>query len=198
MGQVEDQGEAQRVGADGQCFAQYPVAADAFEVDALVQQVPLEVFSTDRPGSQGRLRVDQYVPVGSLRPGDATLGEPGQQGLMRQFAKPLGVSGDGDPAVGRSRSGPGTLPRARKLRTNTELEAIAHPSYEFTRTWRRSAWTVANASSRVCATPVIRVRESAETACYRLVGVRGTTRLSVAGGVPGVRKRLLPIIAGWV
>ena len=47
VGQVEDQGEVQRVGADGQRFVQYPVAADAFEVDALVQQVPLEVFGTE-------------------------------------------------------------------------------------------------------------------------------------------------------
>jgi hypothetical protein len=101
VGQVEDQGEVQRVGADGQRLVQYPVAADAFEVDAPVQQVPLEVFGTDRPGSQGGLRVDQYVPVGGLRPGDATLGEPGQQGLMRQFTESLGVSGDGDPMVGQ-------------------------------------------------------------------------------------------------
>jgi hypothetical protein len=66
VGQVEDQGEVQRVGPGGQCFVQDPVAADAFEVDAVVQQVPLEVFGTDRPGSQGCLRVDQDVPVGSL------------------------------------------------------------------------------------------------------------------------------------
>ncbi|KAB1143503.1 hypothetical protein F7R91_25460 [Streptomyces luteolifulvus] len=90
----------QRIGAEGQSFVKYPVAADAFEVDALVQQVPLEVFGADGPGSQGCLRVDQYVPVGGLRPGDPALGEPGQQGLVGQFAEPLGVSGDGDPTVG--------------------------------------------------------------------------------------------------
>jgi hypothetical protein len=35
--QVEDPGEMQWVGAGGQCFVQCPVAADAFEVDALVR-----------------------------------------------------------------------------------------------------------------------------------------------------------------
>lgn len=54
VGQVEDQGEMERVGAGGQCLVQYPVAADAFEVDVLVQQVPLEVFGADGSGSQGR------------------------------------------------------------------------------------------------------------------------------------------------
>lgn len=53
------------------------------------------------PVRQSGLRIDQYVPVGSLRPGDATLGEPGQQGLVRKFAEPLGVSGDGDATVGQ-------------------------------------------------------------------------------------------------
>lgn len=101
MGQVEDQGEMERVGADGQCFVQYPVAADAFEVDALVQQVPLEVFRADGSGSQGGLRVDQNVPVRGLRPGGAALGKPGQQGLVGQVAESLGVPGDGDPAVGK-------------------------------------------------------------------------------------------------
>ncbi|KAF5990974.1 hypothetical protein BOG92_002515 [Streptomyces sp. WAC00263] len=98
---MKTKAEMERVGADGQCFVQYPVAADAFEVDALVQQVPLEVFGADGSGSQGGLRVDQNVPVRGLRPGGAALGEPGQQGLVGQFAESLGVPGDGDPAVGR-------------------------------------------------------------------------------------------------
>ncbi|MEV4996045.1 hypothetical protein [Streptomyces niveus] len=101
MGHVEDQGEVQRVGADGQCFVQYSVTADAFEVDALVQQMPLEVFGTDGLASQDGLRVYQDVPVGGLRPGDAALVEPGQQGLVWQFVESLDVSGDGDPAVGQ-------------------------------------------------------------------------------------------------
>jgi hypothetical protein len=37
VGQVEDQGEMQRIGPDGQCLVKYPVAADVFEVYALVQ-----------------------------------------------------------------------------------------------------------------------------------------------------------------
>jgi hypothetical protein len=101
VGQVEDQGEMQWVGADGQCLVKYPVAADAFEVNALVQQVPFKVFGADGPGSQGCLRVDQDVPVRGLWPGGPALVEPGQQGLVGQFAEPLAVSGDGDPAVGQ-------------------------------------------------------------------------------------------------
>jgi hypothetical protein len=49
VGQVADQGEMQWVGAGGQCLVKYPVAADAFEVNVLVQQVPFRYSGLTGP-----------------------------------------------------------------------------------------------------------------------------------------------------
>ena len=79
VGQVEHQGEVQRVGTGGQRFVQYPVAADAVEPDAR-QETLVEVGVADRAESVGAVagrslgcfranhRFRHVVPVQSCAP----------------------------------------------------------------------------------------------------------------------------------
>ena len=84
--QVEDQGQVQRVGANGQGFVQDAVAADAVDVDAEVVHLGLDVDVADGLGSEGGSARDEDVSVRAVRPGGASVVEPGPQ-------RPVGVPG---------------------------------------------------------------------------------------------------------
>jgi hypothetical protein len=88
-------------GSGGQRFVEDPVAADAFDGDAVPPQVPVEVVAGNGLDSEGGLLGDQDVPVRGAGPGRATMAEPVPEGFAGEFAESLGVPGDGDAPVGQ-------------------------------------------------------------------------------------------------
>src|SRR5262249_41363179 len=101
LGDAEHQGQAQRVRTAGQRLVQDPVAADALDADAVRLEGPGDVAPADGRVPEGGLMRDQEVPVGGVRAGGATVGQPGPQRLVAEVAESLGVAGDGDAPVGQ-------------------------------------------------------------------------------------------------
>lgn len=100
-GQVEDQGQVQRIRSGRERLVQDAVPVDTVDADAVVAQVESEIDLADRPGSEGSLSCgDQDVLVRGVWPCNAALVESGPQRPVGQFAQALGVSGDRDAPVG--------------------------------------------------------------------------------------------------